>query len=639
MQWEKDLRGVYYDIAAYKGQYLRVIAGPGTGKTFSLMRRIFRLLEEGTDSKKILAVTFTRTAAKDLIDKLSNLGCEGAEEVEAKTLHSLAFKMLGQDSVFASTQRIPRPLLKYEIECLISDLQQIYGGKKYVKKLLLEFEAYWATLQEISPGWAKNKERQTFQTDLKKWLVEHDCMLIGELIPLCIDYIRNNPQAEFAYRFDHVIVDEYQDLNRADQEFIEALSREGSVTIAGDENQSIYRFRYANPSGIRIFSDKFKETKDEVLVDCKRCPSTIVNMANALINHNNVKSDSELKIFNKENEGSIYIVQHEHIDDELNNIVDFIFDYKNKNKDISLGEILVLTPRRHIGYEIRDRLKKKGITAQSFFSEESLDTETAQKGFCLLTLLVKSDDKASIRSWLGFSSSSKRTKPYLRLKQFANKSENTVKEYLELILDNKKEIPPYCKDLVIDYSNLKKKLGDYDGELGEDLVNYLWEDTDGNEYIRSIALPLVNVDTEPSDLLEDMIEAITQPDLPGNKDDIVRIMSLHKSKGLTARCVIVTPCVSGAIPFIKEGISSKEAKQILEEQRRLFYVALTRATETLVLSNFIRIASTTALQLGIRFYKKTKNTAFMQSSQFLSELGAHGIKPITGAEWKKQVGF
>src|SRR5580700_8861024 len=99
MPWNTGIQGTHLSIAAYNGTPLRVVAGPGTGKTFALMRRIARLLEEGVLPEGILAVTFTRTAASELVGKLANLGAPGAGDVVAKTLHSLSFGLLQNASV------------------------------------------------------------------------------------------------------------------------------------------------------------------------------------------------------------------------------------------------------------------------------------------------------------------------------------------------------------------------------------------------------------------------------------------------------------------------------------------------------------------------------------------------------------
>ena len=102
--WNSGLTGPHLNIASYPGSPLRVMAGPGTGKTFAMMRRIARLLESGVSPDSIFAVTFTRTAARDLLEQLNALGNPGAKGVASSTLHSISFSILSKNSVFLATR-------------------------------------------------------------------------------------------------------------------------------------------------------------------------------------------------------------------------------------------------------------------------------------------------------------------------------------------------------------------------------------------------------------------------------------------------------------------------------------------------------------------------------------------------------
>ena len=212
MSWNSGLTGPHLNIAAFSGTPLRVMAGPGTGKTFALMRRIARLLQNGVPPQSILAVTFTRTAASDLLDQLNALGSAGANNVRSSTLHSISFSILSKNSVFQATNRVARPLLQFETNCLISDLAISHGGRRAAAKFLSAFETAWATMQHQQPGWPQQADQQDFHRDLIAWLTEHQSMLIGELVPLALDFVRRNPASPDASAFEHVLVDEYQDL-------------------------------------------------------------------------------------------------------------------------------------------------------------------------------------------------------------------------------------------------------------------------------------------------------------------------------------------------------------------------------------------------------------------------------------------
>jgi len=181
MPWNTNLFGTPLNIAAYPGAQLRVVAGPGTGKTYALMRRVARLLEQNVPPDRVLAISFTRTAANDLVHKLAQLQVPGADQVAAKTLHSLSFGLLSRNSVFQMLGRVPRPLMAHEQDTMVCDLAPQFEGKKAVIRLVEAFEAYWARLQHHKPGWPNTPLEQAFDHELKSWLRFHKAMLVGFL--------------------------------------------------------------------------------------------------------------------------------------------------------------------------------------------------------------------------------------------------------------------------------------------------------------------------------------------------------------------------------------------------------------------------------------------------------------------------
>lgn len=194
MPWDQGLEGPSLHIAASDHSPLRVRAGPGTGKTFTLIKRIARLLENGTRPRRILVTTFTRNAANDLKQELERLDVEGAASVRATTVHALCFSILARNEVLEITGRVPRPLLEYEQRFLLQDLQDGQFGNIHARRRRLKaFEAAWARLQSEQPGWPQDPVDQRFHQQLLYWLRFHDAMLIGELVPEALRYLRNNP--------------------------------------------------------------------------------------------------------------------------------------------------------------------------------------------------------------------------------------------------------------------------------------------------------------------------------------------------------------------------------------------------------------------------------------------------------------
>lgn len=133
-RWDEGLEGPARRIAELDHTPMRVLAGPGTGKTFALMRRVARLLQDGATPNRMLVCTFTRTAARDLESELARLGVDGANEVRAGTLHAFCFRLLGKAEVLEATGRVPRPLLSFEERFLLEDLSgDGFGGHSGAK--------------------------------------------------------------------------------------------------------------------------------------------------------------------------------------------------------------------------------------------------------------------------------------------------------------------------------------------------------------------------------------------------------------------------------------------------------------------------------------------------------------------------
>ena len=169
--WADGLCGAARRIAEVEHSPLRVLAGPGTGKTFALMRRVARLLQTGATPNRILACTFTRTAANDIQNEVARLGVDGVERVRAGTLHSLCFRILSRADVLELTNRVPRPLLNFEERFLLQDLQDDnFGGIRERKRRLQAFNAAWARLQTDEPGWPTDPIDQAFHNALLRWL-------------------------------------------------------------------------------------------------------------------------------------------------------------------------------------------------------------------------------------------------------------------------------------------------------------------------------------------------------------------------------------------------------------------------------------------------------------------------------------
>ena len=225
-KWRENLdkNSEAYKFATSSNKVCRSLAGPGTGKTFSLMKKIGYLLEERSiDPQKILIITFTNAAAKDIKKELNSLDITGAKKIHAGTLHSFCLGLLMRDDVLSMIERYPRPMLKLEINSFLSDINydKKFGNKKETERLLIDYESAWARLQFDDPGFAQTENDELFINELTWWMKYHNAMTLGEIIPFSLKFLMQNPQHPIFDKFSYILVDEYQDLNKAEQVVIQ----------------------------------------------------------------------------------------------------------------------------------------------------------------------------------------------------------------------------------------------------------------------------------------------------------------------------------------------------------------------------------------------------------------------------------
>lgn len=460
-------------------------------------------------------------------------------------------------------------------------------------------------------------------------------MLIGEVVPEVYSYLTSNPTAEELKSFDHIIVDEYQDLNRLEQVLLDTLAASTSLCIAGDDDQSIYSVRYANPEGILAFVRRDDVEPYEITV-CGRCPANILRMANSLISCAPARQKAELTPREANPDGPVAIVQWPDVDAEIDGIASAIAGDLSSGKR-EPGDVLVLTNWRKIGEAIRNRLSELSISARSYFSEEELGSEAGREALAFLRLVADEGDAPALRVLLGLGDAKGRTDAYRRLRAYCRNARSTPRDVLERIRTGEKveiQIPAFIRI----YERAHARLEQLRQRDLPALVDELFPPTSGElAGLRAVALEALVNETDAGGLLRRVVEAITQDEVPQNPD-FVRIMSLHKSKGLTSKAVYIVGTVEGVLPTIRDDAPAV-VDAALQEGRRLFYVAVTRAANELVISNSSSMDLADANARGVRYRRATirktgsRYTVKTIATQYLEELGPMAPKPITGNVW------
>ena len=642
MAWNDGLdpKDVAYKIAADASQKVRVLAGPGTGKSFAIKRRIMRLLEEGHYPEMILAVTFTRMSAADLVRDIRALGVHGSDDVRASTLHSECFRILGKNSVITITGRHPRPLAAFEFEPMLADLHGDASGrdKRARRKLIGAYEAAWARLQHEHPGTPRTPEDQKFEDALVDWLKFHRAMLIGELVPFAYKYLRDNPAAPELSKYLHVLVDEYQDLNKAEQEVASQLAMNGNLIIVGDDDQSIYTFKNAHRVGIIDFPTAHPGTNDHTMVECQRCPSLIVSMANSIIAKNKSRSvpPRSLKPIAKNGKGVVEVFHFGEHAEEISYLAKRIQQFTTNG--VPPGQIIVLCQSREYIRGLFEALQHASVPSEFCYQESQFDDEGAKEKMALLSLAGDQEDRVALRYLVGVGSSDWRMAQWAKIRA-ASVAEG--KSPWEILSEMKAGTRPTTgmKAVFDRFDAIQTQLAGFTGLTGEDLVN-AWLPTGSScTELKALAdaVAIEDPECDAKKLAEKVREFVTEPDIPDVVPD-VRIMSLHKSKGLSANVVIIAGCVEGVMPRQRQDdMTDRDYEESIEEHRRLFFVGLTRVKAEptdgrpghLIISASRKVPTAIAMKGVAIAGWEGRDVVRTINSRFLDELGPDSSKPVT----------
>lgn len=269
---------------------VRLIAGPGTGKSTCIEQRVCWLSGQGISGKRIAVVSFTRASAADLKFRIvqagERLAIQDITDVRVSTLHSLALKILRKGGLLTQYPADPLVLDDWELKFIFDAEFSRHSGfaPSRCEKIRYFNEAYWSTgtyqpANYIPPNPPiAGPEQLSFQTFHNNRTQLYSCVLPGEIIRQCVEAANAGILDPAALaRLDHLIVDEYQDLNPLDQEFVARFIGSGVITfIAGDDDQSIYSFRFADPTGIQNFSNIYPNSANHNIILCFRCTPNIL---------------------------------------------------------------------------------------------------------------------------------------------------------------------------------------------------------------------------------------------------------------------------------------------------------------------------------------------------------------------------
>ncbi len=594
-------------VLATEGPCL-VIAGAGSGKTKVLTHKIAYLLsEKNVKPWNILSITFTNKAANEMKQRVEKLVGEASQEMWLGTFHSICVRILrrfidriGFDTtflIFDSTDQ--RTLVKECIKSIGLDdklftdrsvLSEISNGKND----MLEPKAYQV---KYNGDFRKEKIGEVYELYQKK-LKENNALDFDDIINYTIKILTENPDVLEYYteKFKYVLVDEYQDTNKAQFMLVSILaSKYGNITVVGDNDQGIYSFRGADITNILNFEKDFPGSKIVKLEQNYRCTGNILKAANAVIKNNENKYDKKLWTENEEGKlPCIYKAEDEY--DEASYIVKQINMLKMEEY-LKLSDFVILYRMNSQSRAIEDIFRRENIPYKIIGGLKFYERKEIKDIIAYLRLIFNTSDNLSLKRiinepkrGIGKTSldniqdiSDKTGKSMYEIIRYAEQYElNRVKansiQFVEVIEELRKQVNqiPISEliKLTLNKTGYVKALENENTIEAESRIQNL-------EEFLTVAIEFEEQMAENT--LAEFLESISLTsdiDNMEESEDTVTLMTLHSAKGLEFPVVFLVGMEEGIFPGYK---SIGEIKE-LEEERRLFYVGITRAMQYLYLT-------------------------------------------------------
>jgi len=591
-----------------------VIAGAGSGKTRVLTYRIAYLMSKGVDPFNILSLTFTNKAAREMKKRISQIvGSSEAKNLWMGTFHSIFAKMLrveadklGYPSNFTiydtqDSQRLISAIIKeMGLDKDVYKYKQVYSRISSYKNSLITVKAYFQN-PELKEADAMSKKPR--MGEIYKEYVER-CFKAGamdfdDLLLKTNELLNRFPGVlqKYQNRFRYILVDEYQDTNHSQYLIVKALSDKfQNICVVGDDAQSIYAFRGANINNILNFQKDYDNVEMYRLEQNYRSTRNIVNAANSIIDKNKTKLE---KVVWTANDDSAKIIVNRLLTDgeEGRYVASSIFENRMQHQ-LSNGDFAILYRTNAQSRAMEDALRKRDIPYRIYGGLSFYQRKEIKDVIYYLRLLINHNDEEALKRVINFPARGIGGTTIDRLTIAANQYGKSIFEIIENIDHLDLKINSGTRNKLTNFVNMIKSFRilneNADAFVVADtvakktgLVQELKKDTtpEGVARIENIEellngirdfvegqKELADATGSLSEFLEDVALA-TDLDKDTGDDDRVALMTIHLAKGLEFPYVYVVGMEEDLFP---SGMSMNTRSE-LEEERRLFYVALTRA--------------------------------------------------------------
>ncbi len=590
-----------------------VLAGPGAGKTYVITNRVKALIDEyGVKPEQILVVTFSKAAAVEMKERFEMLTGGRRLPVRFGTFHSVFFQIL-RLAYHYEVKDIATPALKYRF--LEETLNETGYGVDDKKEFLSDIEKEISRVKgegiEIDCYFSSACSAEIFQKMYRGYqekLQRHRCLDFDDMVVYTYQLLkeREDIRRRWQAQFRYLLIDEFQDINRLQYETVCMLAEpENNLFIVGDDDQSIYGFRGAKPGIMLSFPKRFPDTKQIVLGVNYRCSDEIMKAAERLIGKNNERYEKHI-VANKGKEQPVHMKKCENLPDEAEKIVAQIQMYQKEG--IAYQEMAVLFRTNMQMRLLAGKLMEHGVP---FTMRENLpnlfDTWMAKDIMCYLQLALGNRSREKFLKianrpvrYLSRTAFTESEVSFDKLRAYyAVKNQEWMEERIwnfEYDLKNLASLSPYAAihfiRKSIGYDEFLKTYADERNVNADDWFDVLDEMQEMARDKKSIPEFLSFVENY-GDTLEEIRQEQKKQQV--KEEPGVSLMTMHASKGLEFPVVFVPTLNEDIVPYRK---AVQEGN--LEEERRMLYVAMTRAKTYLHLS-FVKE----------RFHKEAEPSPFL----------------------------
>ena len=565
---------------------LMVLAGPGSGKTFVITHRIKYLIEgSGINPAHILVVTFSRAAAKEMKDRFEKL--QGKSHVTFGTFHSVFFSILKTAYGF-SAEQIASDELRYSLikelikknEIVNEDINTLSGN------LLNEIALIKQDNINIKNYYSNSIASDTFKKLYKEYEAELETrnkLDFEDMLSLTYELLseRKDILTAVQNRYQYILVDEFQDINFLQYNIIKLMAgKKQNITVVGDDDQSIYRFRGARPEIMLGFERDFRNVSKVFLDINFRSTTQIVDASTKLISFNSKRFPKTFKA-NNGSGAPVSVIEFKNPFAEVNSIINDIKECIKAEQDINNIAVLYrtnLSPRlliermmkNNIPFTIRDSIPNlfEHWVSKDIISYIKLAINLGNKND-LLRISNKPNRYISRDSLSSSKANIETLFDYYDDKSYMIKRIIELREHLRTIKNLKPATALRYIRNVVGYDEYIEEYCDMNGIESDDCYTVLGDLENSASEFNTFSDWFVHME----EYKEELIEARKK----SNEDDIgVRLMTFHSSKGLEFDIVYIIDVNEGSVPYKK----AKGADEI-EEERRMFYVAMTRARHKL----------------------------------------------------------